>query len=358
MSNIELVMLSSRLSRMAPSRELAICGVTAFVFIVCSLLAVGIPTDAEREKVPNEGSCRVKCYMEPDCVSINVGPLDSRGEITCELNDATWENGHESDMKELVNYTYLGIENHCHSHSCIGSSTCQVGFTSKGFRCKCRPGGVGDFCEGAATSCSEIKSLDNSARDGDYVIDPDGEGGLQMFRVSCDMTDKNGVGVTVISHNSENRTLVDGYEKSGSYKRDIKYMRANLTQLTELTKVSLHCEQSIKYECYNSRLHNGNTTVGWWMSRDDTKMTYWDGASGINQCACAVNGSCARSDRRCNCDKDDSEWRFDSGLLTNKIHLPVKQLRFGDTGVARNATSNETGYHTLGKFRCYGIAQL
>ena len=64
----------------------------------------------EKEKVPNEGSCRVKCYMEPDCVSINVGPLDSRGEITCELNDATWENGHESDMKELVNYTYLGIQ--------------------------------------------------------------------------------------------------------------------------------------------------------------------------------------------------------------------------------------------------------
>ena len=190
------------------------------------------------------------------------------------------------------------------------------------------------------------------------MIDPDGEGGLQIFRVSCDMTDKNGVGVTVISHNSETRTLVDGYENSGSYKRDIKYMGANLTQLTELTKVSLHCEQSIKYECYHSRLHNGNKTVGWWMSRDDAKMTYWDGASGINQCACAVNGSCARSDHRCNCDKDDPKWRFDSGLLTNKTHLPVKQLRFGDTDVTKNGTWNETGYHTLGKFRCYGIAQL
>ena len=26
------------------------------------------------EKVADEGSCRVKCYMEPNCVSINVGP--------------------------------------------------------------------------------------------------------------------------------------------------------------------------------------------------------------------------------------------------------------------------------------------
>ena len=36
---------------MAPSRELAICGVTAFVFIVCSLLAVGIPTYAGKTAV-------------------------------------------------------------------------------------------------------------------------------------------------------------------------------------------------------------------------------------------------------------------------------------------------------------------
>ena len=50
-------MLSSRLSRMAPSRELAICGVTAFVFIVCSLLAVGIPTDAGKTAVVIAKQC-------------------------------------------------------------------------------------------------------------------------------------------------------------------------------------------------------------------------------------------------------------------------------------------------------------
>ena len=43
-------------------------------------------------------------------------------------------------------------------------------------------------------------------------IDPDGEGGLAPFTVFCDMTDKSGVGVTVISHDSESRTLVDGYK--------------------------------------------------------------------------------------------------------------------------------------------------
>ena len=29
-----------------------------------------------REPVSDEGQCRVKCYMEPSCVSINVGPMN------------------------------------------------------------------------------------------------------------------------------------------------------------------------------------------------------------------------------------------------------------------------------------------
>ena len=44
-----------------------------------------------REGVPSEGSCRVKCYMEPNCISINIGPLKG-GKLECELNNATAEN--------------------------------------------------------------------------------------------------------------------------------------------------------------------------------------------------------------------------------------------------------------------------
>ena len=44
-------------------------------------------------------------------------------------------------------------------------------------------------------------------------------------------------------------------------------------------------------------------------------------------------------------------WREDSGLLTDRTKPPVKQLKFGDTG-----ESLEIGFHTLGKFKCYGRA--
>ena len=199
------------------------------------------------------------------------------------------------------------------------------------------------------TSCSVIKKYVSSVSR-NYVIDPDGEGGLAPFTVLCDMTDKSGVGVTVISHDSESRTLVDGCNPPGCYSRDIRYTGASLSQLASLTRVSSHCEQFVKYECYDSMF----LTLGfaWWVSRDSSKMTYWGGASpGSSKCACGMTNSCADSSDGCNCDKNDNVWREDSGLLTDKTKLPVKQLRFGDTG-----GSSEQGYHTLGKLKCFGIA--
>ena len=208
----------------------------------------------------------------------------------------------------------------------------------------------------SAKSCSDLKKLDPKAGNGTYVIDPDGEGRGPPFNVTCDMTDKNAVGVTVISHDSENRTLVDGFEEAGSYSRDINYTEADLQQLASLTNVSTHCEQFIKYECFNSLMFRGNHA--WWVSRDSAKMTYWGGAKpGSGKCACGMTkpNSCVKSNEVCNCDANDNLWREDSGLLTDKTSLPVKELRFGDTDVAQN-NFNEQGYHTLGKFKCYGIA--
>ena len=205
----------------------------------------------------------------------------------------------------------------------------------------------------APASCSVIRKYVSSFS-GNYVIDPDGEGGLAPFTVFCDMTDKNGVGVAVISNDSERRTKVRdglGWGGPGSYSRDIHYTGASLSQLASLTRVSSHCEQFIKYECYGSRLRlYSSNPYGWWVSRDSAKVTYWGGASpGSGKCACGMTNSCAESSLGCNCEKNDRVWREDSGLLTEKTKLPVKQLRFGDAGDSYNQ-----GYHTLGKLKCYG----
>ena len=87
------------------------------------------------------------------------------------------------------------------------------------------------------------------------------------------------------------------------------------------------------------------------MSRDREKMKYWGGAEPANsyKCACGVARQCADRSDGCNCDTNDDVWRENSGVLTEKSHLPVIELRFGDTD-----GSNEKGYHTLGKLKCYG----
>ena len=199
------------------------------------------------------------------------------------------------------------------------------------------------------TSCSVIKKYVSSVS-GNYFIDPDGEGGLAPFTVFCDMTEKSGVGVTVIGHDSESLTYVKGCEDPGCYSRDIHYTGASLSQLASLTRVSSQCEQFIEYKCHGSMIFSGG--YAWWVSRDSAKMTYWGGATpGSGKCACGMTNSCARSSDGCNCEKNDRVLREDSGLLTDKTKLPVKQLRFGDTG-----DIPEFGYHTLGKLKCFGIA--
>ena len=199
-------------------------------------------------------------------------------------------------------------------------------------------------------TCSDIKHSYPWTPSDFYVIDPDGEGGEKPFKVFCDMADKDGVGVTVVSHDSENRTLVDGFQDPGSYSCNVTYQGTSLLQLASLTASSAHCEQFIMYECYYSRLFRDG--YGWCVSRDGEEMKYWGGAGSIDyKCACGLKRTCTNPEYGCNCDKLDQQWREDSGLLTNKSRLPVKQLRFGDTG----STKSDQGYHTLGKLKCLGL---
>ena len=204
-------------------------------------------------------------------------------------------------------------------------------------------------------SCSSIKSGRSGSSSGNYIIDPDGKGGVAPFSVYCDMSDKGGVGVTVISHDSESRTRVSNipscdFDNPWCYSKSVSYTGISTDQLEALTRVSQNCEQFIKFECKDD-VSFVQESVAWWVSRDGRKMNYWGGAGGsANMCACGVRNSCS-SGKKCNCYNGRSGWREDSGLLTDKFALPVSQIRLADLD-----DLNEEGCHTLGKFRCYGLA--
>ena len=198
-------------------------------------------------------------------------------------------------------------------------------------------------------SCASFRKTNPLARSGMYFVKP--EGLNYSVQVFCDMTSKNGSGVTVIGHDSETRSFVRGYDPPGSYQRIITY-EISMNAIVATMMQSNNCEQFIKYECHHSVFRFGSTGTyyGWWVSRQGLKMNYWGGAAvDSSKCACGMTNSCVGG-YKCNCDNNDDTWREDSGNLTDKSTLPVSELRFGDT---QNSTT-EQGYHTLGKLRCGG----
>ncbi|XP_031564039.1 neurexin-4-like [Actinia tenebrosa] len=254
--------------------------------------------------------CQMMCTHKPRCLSFNFGLQENKeGHHVCELFDVT-KYGDSALIKTDL-YDFYTVPS-------------------------------------VPRSCSHAKSLGyDETRN--YTINPDASGNADTFQVFCDMRDKDGVGVTVVSHDSENRNFVSGCEKPGCYGRDVNYDGISdvIAQLGALTKVSTHCEQYIKYECYGSMI----SSHAWLVSRDGSRLNYWGGAPpNSGKCACGVAENCTGGRRKCNCNINTMEWHEDFGLLSYKDDLPITMLRFGDV------TPSEKGYHTLGKLKCYGQA--
>ena len=113
-------------------------------------------------------------------------------------------------------------------------------------------------------SCSEIRKYVSGAS-GNYVIDPDGEGGLAPLTVFCDMTDKSGVGVTVIRHDSESRTYV----------HQVRGYGAQGTRVTFITqeRVCLNWQVSPESLCTVNSLSNTSVIIRYFF----TTAIYMDG---------------------------------------------------------------------------------
>ena len=84
-------------------------------------------------------------------------------------------------------------------------------------------------------SCSHLKAAVPSTLSETHDIEPEGDG---PFTVYCDMAIKNGIGVTVISHNRERRDHVKGCNLPGCFKRNVTYSGATIAQLAELSRTA------------------------------------------------------------------------------------------------------------------------
>lgn len=163
--------------------------------------------------------------------------------------------------------------------------------------------------------------------------------------------------ITVLGHSQEQSTTVDGFQEAGSYHQEIMY-DADLPQIEALLNRSHNCWQRLNYACYSSRLFNSPSDeqtyrpYAWWISRNNQPMNYWAGGlPDSRKCECGILGNCYDPTKWCNCDSNQLQWLEDGGDIREIDYLPVRGLRFGDTGTPLD---EKFGRYTLGSLMCEG----
>ncbi|XP_060801715.1 neurexin-4 [Amyelois transitella] len=250
----------------------------------------------------------------------------------------------------------------CNPNPCEHGGACTQ--SAEEFSCDCRSTGyAGAVCHTAVhpLSCTAYKNVQAVSRSADIHIDVDGSGPLPPFPVTCHFYTDGRI-LTAVHHTAGSGSIVDGYQEPGSFRQDVEY-DANRSQLEALLNRSHSCQQRLEYMCRHSRLLNSPSEeasfrpFAWWVSRAGKSMDYWAGAPpGSRMCQCGVLGNCVDPTKWCNCDAEypklrPEEFQTDGGDITEKEFLPVKQLRFGDTG---SHLDEKEGRYSLGPLLCEG----
>lgn len=237
--------------------------------------------------------------------------------------------------KDEIVFDACQMTDRCNPNPCQHDGICKQ--NSKEFFCECSNTGYsGAVCHTSLNplSCQAYKNVQSVDQRADVKIDVDGSGPLKPFPVLCEFY-ADGRVLSVLRHSNEQTTPVDGFHEPGSFKQDIQY-DADMEQVEALLNRSSSCRQRISYSCQSSRIFNSPSDefnfnpLSWWVSRNNQKMDYWGGAlPGSRKCECGILGTCVDPTKWCNCDAGLESWNEDSGDITDKDSLPVKQLRLG-----------------------------
>ncbi|XP_053393892.1 SCO-spondin-like isoform X2 [Mercenaria mercenaria] len=206
-------------------------------------------------------------------------------------------------------------------------------------------------CEPLAIHCADWASRGlNQSCIAD--VDPDGEDSVYgPVQVECDFDTEPGKAVTIIHHDQENTTQVQGYEGAGMYEAILTYT-TGWGEAIKIVDESSECAQFMRWDCKAAIIHNPfdpDTLTTFWKNRTEQSPGYFGGATpGSGNCACGETNSCFNTSLPCNCDVNDAVWRFDEGFVTNKAELPIHSFYAGDTGAPY-----EAGIMTLGPLLCH-----
>ena len=179
----------------------------------------------------------------------------------------------------------------------------------------------------------------NNLKAGEYPLKIGGT----LIKAKCQLV--GGEVKTTLEHEDSGKAIhISGYDPAGSYSKVIAY-KQSLPVLLKLVDTSDRCQQSMDIACYHSQLSTNNWS--WLKNGKNEKMSYLAGGSGTG-CACGITNTCANTNHKCNCDKNDYALRYDNGIVTAKSDLPLTAFYTGDTG-----GSTEYKIIVIGNLECF-----
>ncbi|XP_068736555.1 aggrecan core protein-like isoform X4 [Montipora capricornis] len=185
--------------------------------------------------------CRLRCYQEPNCVSINLNfSRDNEGLQNCELNNATHQR-HDKELKDKADYFYRAALNACDKAQCKNGGTCLSGFTDKGYCCVCPLGFTSAHCE---QGCPKDWAVHDKYC---YKLTNDRSQTLEDARRKCQEMSAD---LPIIKSEQENTFI--GSLMSDQKKDWIRLgMRRNNSQLLWFDGISAEKSNSKRYNAWN-----------------------------------------------------------------------------------------------------------
>ncbi|CAI5437643.1 unnamed protein product [Caenorhabditis angaria] len=223
---------------------------------------------------------------------------------------------------------------------CLNSASCSK-IDENNFKCLCRDGFVGRYCQFSILpkSCSDARDF-YDLPNGPTRIDVDGSHKIEPSIAMC--ID----GTTIVPHDMKNRTTVRdvGFQEHSLFV--ISYRDFKSQQLSKLMQYSMYCQQSISYHCNKAPLHfeTGRT---WFKSVVNSTRKIRQMSNLPNSCSC-IDGGCI-SGGKCNCDSGSISQ--DDGLLQNS-NAGIVEI------VALRNEDDVFADVTLGSLECSGYVDM
>ena len=281
------------------------------------------------------------------------------GFIGCLLNlqidsqKITLKNLKHSEKKKDNLQNTCRLVNRCEPNPCEKGGRCSQDWNI--YHCNCESTDFeGKRCEISIfkPTCEYYRSMGLKTTQ-NCILDSEGHG--KTFTAFCNISQEFGKTFTVMEHNIKGKTPVGDsrsnfYLEGNMYTHFINY-GINMKQITELIRKSKKCRQHIAFHCFKSKLLNTphGPPHAFWLSRDGVRQEYWGGAEpGSKKCACGMTSTCKNTNKFCNCDNRDPQWRVDEGYLTDRRTLPVTGLEFSE--------KSKGSKFSLGPLECWGTS--